>query len=150
MNLHTYMTQRCRGSLGRAANQKRISNLLFIHIPINMKACLTPWCAGSLSPAGSSSREDCVCIDGYSGNAGEACSACLAGTYCKRGLIYRCKQNSISPRTSADATDCICLEGHVGNDGERCFACPMGTYKDVNGSAPGLGLRVSGLGSRFE
>ena len=99
---------------------------------------------------------DCSCNAGYSGSTnGEACVACIAGTY-KTGVgvgtctncsvneysttiaqvtstCTSCTPFSQSPVGSDEAVDCRCNAGYTGANGQVCLGCVQGTYKTVVG-----------------
>ena len=113
--------------------------------------------ANTTSNAGSSNITQCICIPGYSGINGEACTPCPSGTYkasngsetcisCNAGTYsavfaatssitcLNCHNNSFSRSRSTDITDCKCIMGYTGPDGVGCRACSAGFFKQVNGS----------------
>ena len=69
---------------------------------------------------GSVSISDCVCKTGYSGNDGESCTACAAGTYKESsgsGPCVMCPANTLSLNTaSVSIFDCVCVIGYGWNE----------------------------------
>ena len=117
------------------------------------KTC--PAYASSL--AGSSQIKNCSCNKGYTGPDGQACSACVAGSYknitgsntcllCEAGT-YSGESGLISSdnctlcpigSTSAgagsnSASNCTCNLGYT-LEGSKCVACVTGKFKDTIGA----------------
>ena len=112
--------------------------------------------ADAQSAAGSDARADCKCNPGYSGPDGDACVACVAGTFktlpgpalCENctadtfsATVGRqtsdcetCAPQSQAPAGSDEAEDCRCNAGYWGPDGGACAACGSGRYKPTVGS----------------
>ena len=51
-----------------------------------------------------------VCDNAYGGSA---CDPCVAGFWCKYGVVNRCPLNSVSPSLSSSQNDCTCLPGFI-------------------------------------
>ena len=106
-------------------------------------ACrLCPQNSASLA-VGSTSVQDCLCKEGYTGAVND-CTRCLKGTYkpaigsdvcqnCAAGkysadngasACAACQDASTSPERSFAANQCVCNAGYAG---EACAACPAGT-----------------------
>jgi hypothetical protein len=78
---------------------------------------------------------DCKCLPGATGEDGQTCELCEAGTYKKgsgNGTCQACSENSFSVRGSSS---CPCNAGYTGPDDGYCAECAQGTYKNVTGSA---------------
>jgi hypothetical protein len=111
----------------------------------------------TFSPLGSNNRSMCICNLGYTGPHGQACDACLSGTYkdvngsqacafCEGGTYSTivaatsndtcsaCPANSFSAHGSENITDCLCNAGWAGADGGTCAACAPGTFKAISGT----------------
>ena len=109
------------------------------------------------APASSTAPANCKCLAGYSGGTdGQACAACVAGSYktntgtgtctqCAANMFSTtgaqttstctgCPLNSKSPAGSDEATDCVCDAGYTGANGAACLPCVSGTYKTAPGS----------------
>ncbi|KAJ1481171.1 hypothetical protein T484DRAFT_3637555 [Baffinella frigidus] len=89
------------------------------------------------SVAGSTTRDDCICVAGHS-NGG--CDPCSEGSY--KGVMgsaacTTCGNGATSAVGSTAVSDCICPMGFAGDasGGGSCTACPAGSYKDTLGSA---------------
>ena len=90
--------------------------------------------SNTLSPALSSSQNQCLCAPGYFGNGSRAgtspCPICTSGSYCPGGnadLIHACPGNYLSPTGSAAASDCNCKPGYkLAADSSRCIECVSG------------------------
>lgn len=76
--------------------------------------CLT--CpANSSSYPGSKLLQACVCIPGYAGPNGAACSPCNTSTWCLFGQTYPCPPNSRSSPMSSSLAQCLCVGGYYGD-----------------------------------
>ena len=107
------------------------------------------------SPAGSSGKEQCSCIVGFTLTS-SGCTMCAPGTYknvpgdqacdsCpqskyggQEGAVAAsqcssCPAFSQSPAGSAAAKDCLCAPGYTFAL-EGCSVCPRGSYKDWTGN----------------
>jgi hypothetical protein len=107
---------------------------------------------------GSDELTDCICLSGYFGNDGTACTSCTAGTYkenygsavcipCKVDTYSNttaanspdncliCPGNTFSVTGSTEITHCTCKTGYTGNNGTVCMSCAAGTYKNTTGSS---------------
>jgi hypothetical protein len=77
---------------------------------------------------------DCKCLPGATGEDGQTCELCEAGTYKNisgNSTCQKCNENSFSVRGS---TSCQCNVGYTGSDNGYCTECAQGTYKNVSGS----------------
>jgi hypothetical protein len=104
---------------------------------------------------GRSRITDCLCDAGYFWS-GDACAACLPGTFktsigfnacskCESGkysnhsaaltpsICEDCAYGAISQEGSASQNDCICGPGYTGN-GKSCNSCKAGKYKTRSGN----------------
>ena len=107
---------------------------------------------------GSTSVLNCQCNAGFTGEDGQACSACPKGSYkqsagslgcdlCPAGTYnsllsaynlsacLSCPANSWSPQGGVDASHCQCNSGFAGPNGGTCTVCSAGSTKTNNGSA---------------
>jgi hypothetical protein len=108
--------------------------------------------AFSSSPA-ESVKTDCTCNQGYTGQNGGLCTACIAGTYKNTTgstVCTPCPSNTTSITATTSITGCICNSGYEGPSGGpctakacntgytgpagSCVACLGGTYKNTVGS----------------
>ena len=89
--------------------------------PTGCQACAT----GFLSPAGSSSAQDCQCGD-------DSCDLCLGGTYLDEAgeSCLSCGEHASSPAGAIGKESCVCDLGHVfADDGSgNCEPCPQNTF----------------------
>jgi hypothetical protein len=113
----------------------------------------------TLAAYASNELADCICLSGYIGNNGTACTSCPVGTYKENhgtGVCVPCKVDTYSNVTAANSSDtclscpgntfavaasidlanCICKTGYIGNNGTACTACAAGTHKNTTG--PGV------------
>jgi syndecan 4 len=73
--------------------------------------------------------------------SGNACTACVAGTYktvAGSSACTACPAGSTSPVASSSSAACInpaCNAGYTGPDGGTCTACVAGKYKTITGSS---------------
>ena len=102
----------------------------------------------------STSRDDCVCLAGFSSANSSECTACGAGEYktrvgdgsclmCAAGTYssaiaatascMSCPQNSMSPVGSKSLEDCVCDIGYEGGGNMHCKECDTGSYKNETG-----------------
>lgn len=116
--------------------------------------------SNSVSVAGSTSVDSCVCDVGYS-EFNQNCVPCV-GSYFKATIgndacvpcdlqlftnvtgatsCLNCPANS--ERLSLDSTlsieSCVCKPGFTGNNGENCIQCNAGTFKTIYGSSSCVG-----------
>jgi hypothetical protein len=100
-------------------------------------ACSTCPTNTLLSPAGSDSVSDCQCDNGYTGNSGTQCVACIAGTYKSTigsATCTGCPLHTTSEPGSEVLINCKCKAGYSGSsNGVACTACVEGTYKNLIG-----------------
>ncbi|KAJ1471156.1 hypothetical protein T484DRAFT_1601495, partial [Baffinella frigidus] len=124
--------------------------------------------ANTSSIAGSGELTDCICLAGYTGSDGTACTGCIPGKYktdpgsaaCTSCLANKysttvaatasttcqdCPLNTLSATGSDALIDCTCLAGYIGDDGVECTACEAGTYK----IATGTGTCTSCLANKY-
>ena len=94
----------------------------------------------SVSNAGSTGSNevtDCKCDQGYTGNDGTECSACVEHTYKDSIGDATCTQCPANTKTlnttSKDVAECLCAEGYT-KVADTCNQCGVGTYKDVIGN----------------
>ena len=80
----------------------------------------------STSPIGAVSISQCVCLPGYKGTPGSACSPCDPGVFCSGGLIGLCPTNAAAPYMSNSSADCACNPGFYGTG--SCSQCPKNAY----------------------
>jgi hypothetical protein len=85
---------------------------------------------GSCSPVGSTSIDDCYCLEGYYKNAAGDCA--------------KCPVNSCSKKGATDISQCKCFEGFYLNGGE-CIACPEGTTSREGSTSEGQCNMLCGL-----
>jgi hypothetical protein len=81
----------------------------------------------SISPKGSTSKENCSCIAGYFFNASiQKCSLCPRGAFfCVNNTLVECPVHTHTLTDgSASIYDCICVAGYVGPNGGPCAKCP--------------------------
>ena len=80
------------------------------NVPISQTLAVSNCPGGTVSPAGSTSAQDCVapCAAGNYGAGGSSCTSCPA--------------NSYSADSSTSISDCYCLAGYKGSGGS-CAAC---------------------------
>lgn len=71
--------------------------------------------ANSSSYPGSKLLQACVCLPGYAGPNGAACSPCNTSTWCLFGQAYPCPPNSRSGPTSSSLAQCLCVGGYYGD-----------------------------------
>jgi len=76
--------------------------------------CL-PCPANSSSYPGSKLLQACVCLPGFSGSNGGACSPCNSSTWCLYGQTYPCPPNSRSGPMSSSLGQCLCVGGFYGD-----------------------------------
>ena len=114
--------------------QEDVRYITFMGWPQNKIARLT-------SPVGSSRRQDCHCLPGFTGENGTTCAVCSAGQYkesygngpCSscpentysnlvasdnRSSCLPCKPNSVSEAESTTEVDCLCKAGFFMTGGE--------------------------------
>lgn len=91
----------------------------------------------SEAPRGSGLRSQCACSKGYTGRAGEVCSACPAGKY-KPVLgdsdCLDCSSVGDNLWSDPGASICGCNAGYEGPLGGPCTACAGGTSKGAVGN----------------
>jgi hypothetical protein len=154
--------------------QGKYSSVVAAIVESNCEGCP----AHSNAPLGSRNISNCTCNRGYTGNNGDTCTACIAGTFkptngseactpCGEGsyssLIAQVSQNTcvhcpnhtFSPEGSQKIVDCTCNAGYTGADGQICTAC-IGGYKNQTGSSACIpceagkyALREAANSSRF-
>lgn len=71
--------------------------------------------ANSSSYPASKLLQACVCIPGYAGPNGAACSPCNTSTWCLFGQTYPCPPNSRSSPMSSSLAQCLCVGGYYGD-----------------------------------
>ena len=84
----------------------------------------------------STSRTHCTCPKGFSGQDGEACTACLPGQFKVLrgpGNCDSCPPGATSPSASTDALFCSCSPGFMGVSTDACKPCSAGTFKASSG-----------------
>ena len=122
-------------------------------------AQVVPTCSScpssSQSPAGSDEASDCKCNVGYTGANGQACLACVQGTYkpdigpskctlcgnntysslvaaSSSSVCLSCQSDSTSLMGSTRQADCKCLRGYItknlGSPGATCEMCTAGSF----------------------
>ena len=113
--------------------------------------------SGSWSPPGSTAASNCTCLAGYTGQNGQVCQQCPAGTYkaspgsagctscpagtfstsvgsTSSGACQACPANTESAAGSASPSDCVASPGFTGPDGGPCIECAAGSFKTASGS----------------
>jgi len=93
-----------------------------VSTPLAMMQCPE----NSTSPVGAVSISQCVCLPGYKGSAGSACSPCDPGVFCSGGLIGLCPGNASAPLMSSSPSSCACNLGFYGTS--SCTQCPKNAY----------------------
>ena len=84
--------------------------------------------ANTLSPAGSTGPEQCLCAPGFELSEHEGCVTCAENAFCPgRGQKQACPEHSTSPAGSAAGSDCACLPGFFSYD-NRCLECGEGFF----------------------
>eukprot|EP00961_Rhodomonas_salina_P292535 3933019-Rhodomonas_salina.1 len=82
--------------------------------------------------AGATSATDCLCSEGYKGEAGGPCVACntAENEVCPGGGagVLWCPPHSTARAGAATVSDCECDPGFVGNDGGQCEPCESDSY----------------------
>ena len=77
--------------------------------------------------ANSSVVSECVCDDGYYGNA-PGCIKCEPGSYCYGGKNHTCTPFATSTPGAVNATECFCDRGYYGLQNTPCTACEEGSW----------------------
>ena len=75
----------------------------------------------------SSDVSQCVCDDGYYGNA-PSCIKCEPGSYCYGGNKYACTPFATSTSGAVNSTECFCDRGYYGLQNTPCTACEEGSW----------------------
>lgn len=96
----------------------------------------SPCPKATISAEGSTSVNDCQCIQGYTGPNGQECAACVNGTYkdvTGTVLCTDCPPHTTSGMASTDVDECVCQAGYTGSP---CQQCGPATFKDAPGNHP--------------
>ena len=75
----------------------------------------------------SSDVSQCVCDDGYYGDAPD-CGRCEPGFYCYGGDKYACTEFATSTSGAVNSTECFCDRGYYGLENIPCTACEEGSW----------------------
>ena len=81
----------------------------------------------SHGPPNASDVSDCVCDDGYYGNAPD-CMQCEPGSYCSGGEAYACTEFATSTPRAVNTSECFCERGYYGLANTPCTACEEGSW----------------------
>jgi hypothetical protein len=85
--------------------------------------------ANSSTPYGAFDLLHCVCLAGYEGLNGTACSLCGTNTYCASGELSRCPEYSSAPSGSYLSSDCVANPGYYTVSlGDVPMECPASYY----------------------
>jgi hypothetical protein len=96
----------------------------------SLASCL-PCPANSTSYPGSRLLQACVCLPGYSGANGQACSPCNASVWCLYGQANPCPPQSRSRPISSSLAQCLCVPGYYGDTtmgGPELTLCQVRTH----------------------
>jgi hypothetical protein len=124
------------------------------------------WCSGNIlnfcptntiSPALSTSQNQCLCKAGYYGNGSlngtSPCQICIVGSYCPGGnnnISYSCPVNFTSNEGSSQLSDCYCKPGYqlIANE---CKLCPPSTFciSGIRNNCPSNSFSPSGSSANF-
>ena len=81
----------------------------------------------SHGPPNASDVSQCVCDDGYYGNA-PSCVRCEPGSYCYGGNKYACTEFATSTSGAVNSSECFCDRGYYGLQNNPCTACEEGSW----------------------
>ena len=81
----------------------------------------------SHGPSNASDVSECVCDDGYYGDAPN-CMRCEPGSYCRDGDKYACTEFATSTSGAVNSTECFCDRGYYGLENTPCTACEEGAW----------------------
>ena len=81
----------------------------------------------SHGPPNAGDVSECVCDDGYYGNAPD-CVRCIPGSYCYGGNKYACTAFATSTSGAVNASECFCDRGYYGLQNTPCTICEEGSW----------------------
>ena len=81
----------------------------------------------SHGPPNASDISECVCNDGYYGNAPD-CVRCEPGSYCYGGNKHACTASATSTAGAVNSTECFCDRGYYGLHNAPCTPCEEGSW----------------------
>lgn len=90
--------------------------------------------ANSSSYQGSKLRQACVCLGGFQGPNGGACTPCNSSTFCQFGQANPCPPHSRSLPMSSSLGDCKCVASYYGDTtvgSSELTLCQVQTHKHI-------------------